>query len=241
MLEFIGCGSAFHTELGNNSAFYIKGQTLFLIDCGSSTFARLRESGILQKADRIHVVLTHTHADHVGSLGDLVLYGYWIIGKMAEPAVTVYAPKDLNIRMLLDMMGAEEKTYILKEFTPGEEIEIPELSIRFEAVPVRHVPELHCFGYVLRIQNELIYYSGDCCEIPASILEKLTGGVFGAFYQDTCKADYEDNVHLSLRKLAEIIGPAFRDKVYCMHQDEGFDRDEAEKLGFQVVKPYGEK
>lgn len=54
-------------------------------------------------------------------------------------------------------------------------------------------------------------------------------------YVDTCKADYEGNVHLSLRKLSELVRPDVRSKYWCMHLDEGFDRQEAETLGFNVV------
>ncbi|MDK2600591.1 MBL fold metallo-hydrolase [Bacillus stercoris] len=105
MLNFIGTGSAFNTKLGNNSAFIKKDNSLFLIDCGSTTFSRLKETGLLEDVEKVFVLLTHTHADHVGSLGDLILYGYYSMGKLGVPNVSVYSPFSLNIKNLLYMQG----------------------------------------------------------------------------------------------------------------------------------------
>lgn len=235
MLSFIGCGSAFNTELGNNGAFIKKGTSLFMIDCGSSTFDRIKRIGLLDDVENIYVLLTHTHPDHVGSLGDLIFYGYYSMGKLAVPNVTVFAPYDLKIRYLLRMMGLEENTYNLVQFDKSAGIHNKDFHIRFEPVSVTHVKELDCFGYKIWYNNSFIYYSGDSNEIPEDILELLNDGEFNYFYQDTCKADYEDNVHLSLRKLDELVSYVAREFVYCMHLDDGFNRKEAEELGFNVV------
>lgn len=236
MLNFIGCGSAFNTELGNNGAYIKKDNILFLIDCGSSTFGRIQKAGLLEDVDNVCVLLTHTHADHVGSLGDLILYGYYAMGELAKPSVWVFSPFDLKIRHLLDMMGVKENTYNLVQFSESSGFHHDDLHIGFEPVPVKHVEELSCFGYIIHWEDQTIYYSGDSSEISANILHEFYSGRFDLFYQDTCKADYEGNVHLSLRKLDELIHSS-REKVFCMHLDENFDREEAEALGFNVVSP----
>ncbi|MFT8320151.1 MAG: MBL fold metallo-hydrolase [Bacillus sp. (in: firmicutes)] len=236
MLQFIGCGSAFHTQLGNNAACIKKGKSLFLIDCGSSTFERMQRSGLLQGVEQVFVLLTHTHPDHVGSLGDLIFYGYYSLGKLAEPTVTVLAPDGLSIQPLLKGMGVEENTYELFSFKNQGEICCNDFFIQYEAIPVTHVKTLNCFGYILHFENKTIYYSGDCNDIPLTILQRLHKGDFSYFYQDTCKADYNGNVHLSLNKLNKLVKQEVREKVYCMHLDESFKKEEAEKLGFHVVK-----
>lgn len=235
MLNFIGCGSAFNTELGNNGAFIKKDNVLFLIDCGSSTFGRIQKLNLLQEVEHICVLLTHTHSDHVGSLGDLILYGYYSMGKLFEPSVTVFAPYDLKIKHLLKMMGVEGNTYKLIQFSESAGFHYDDFHIRFTPVTVKHVEELNCFGYIIHYNNKVIYYSGDSNMIPESILTAFENGEFDLFYQDTCKADYEGNVHLSLRKLDELIEFNLRDKVYCMHLDNGFNKVEAQELGFNVV------
>lgn len=238
MLKFLGSGSAFNTKLGNNGAYILnkKDKILFMIDCGSVTFSRLEWSGLLEDVERVVVLMTHTHPDHVGSLGDLIFYGYYSMGKIGEPAVTVFAPYDLKIRHLLRYMGVEEKTYKLVQFDVSGGYHYDDFHIRFEPVVVNHVPELSCYGYVIYINDWKVYYSGDCNDIPEEILAQLNE--FDRIYQDTCKADYPGNVHLSLRKLDELIENDIflRNKIYCMHLDKGFSIDEANALGFNVVE-----
>ena len=67
--------------------------------------------------------------------------------------------------------------------------------------------------------------------------ERINDDYYHSIYIDTCKVDYEGNVHISLRKLTELIEPHHHYKIWCMHLDEAFDREEeAELLGFNVVK-----
>lgn len=238
MLNFIGCGSAFNTKLGNNSAYIKEGKKLFMIDCGSNTFDRLVNSDILDGVERIYVLLTHTHPDHVGSLGDLIFYGYYSMPSPSKPNVTVLAPFDLQIDHLLRSMGVERHLYGLIGFGTGGHVgDSSGFKVRFESVEVEHVKELKCYGYVIEYKDEKIYYSGDSNMIPFDILYRLHNYEFSKFYQDTCKADYKGNVHLSLRKLDTVIAKEVRDKVYCMHLDKGFVMEEAQELGFNVVTP----
>ncbi|AMW61385.1 hydrolase [Bacillus phage Nigalana] len=61
MLKFIGRGSAFNTWEGSNSAYFVYGKELILIDCGTETFKRLNESFFLEEFTNIRVIITHTH------------------------------------------------------------------------------------------------------------------------------------------------------------------------------------
>lgn len=234
MLKFVGIGSAFNTKLGNNNAYMKNRDNLLLIDCGSSTFSRIQEMGLLDGVKSVIVLMTHTHPDHIGSLGDLIFYGYYSMGEFEKPSVTVVAPKDLYIENHLNTVGVKRETYGLAEI---DEVYtwISKLAIGIQPVRVNHVDELNCYGYLLYNKDRLGYYSGDCYEIPSDILTALNNGDFDYFYQDTCKADYDGNVHLSLRKLTELVDERQRNKVYCMHLDGSFNREEAEGLGFNVV------
>ena len=59
MLNFIGTGSAFNTELGNNSAFVKNNDSLILIDCGGTVFHRLQELSLLDGLQNLYIVITH--------------------------------------------------------------------------------------------------------------------------------------------------------------------------------------
>ena len=235
MLKFVGHGSAFNTKLGNNSAYIKEGNTLFLIDCGSNTFDRIREQNLLEGIEKIYVLITHTHPDHVGSLGDLIFYSYYSMGTMGEPCLTVLSPKGVMVSILLASMGVNREIYNLEKFEQDIYIKDKDFNIYIDGRRVNHVKELHCYAYVIYYKDNTCYYSGDSNEISENILKNLHNGSFDYFYQDTCKADYEGNVHLSLRKLDELIDKDVRHKVYCMHLDEGFSRKEARKLGFNIV------
>lgn len=235
MLQFIGTGSAFNTKLGNNSAFIKKDNTLFMIDCGSNTFDRILQSNLLEDVEHIYVLMTHTHPDHIGSLGDLIFYSYYSMGKMGEPCLTVLAPKELTTNVILKAMGVTTQLYHSEKFNESFYLQKDGLDIFIDGRKVNHVAELPSYGYVLMYNEENCYYSGDTNGISPNIISNLEKGAFDYFYQDTCKADYEGNVHLSLRKLEELIKPEWRSRVYCMHLDQGFVREEAESLGFNVA------
>lgn len=238
MLQFVGCGSAFNTKLGNNVAYIKKEKTLLLIDCGSSTFAQLIEKDLLVGIENVHVLMTHLHPDHVGSLGDLIFYGYFYLGEMGVPSVTVHCPRGLEIKKLLHLMGVQKNVYTLQFTDETGLVEEQDLHLSYKLIPQTHTNTLDAFGYVLKYEDQTIYYSGDANDISPDILEQLHAGYFDYFYQDTCKAEYEGNVHLPLSFLNTLVQPNVRSKVYCMHLDNGFKNEDAYALGFQVVSPH---
>lgn len=235
MLKFLGSGSAFNTKLGNNSAYYKEGNQMLLIDCGSNIFQRIKENNVLDGIEDIHVLVTHTHADHVGSLADLILYTYYSHGEFAKPKVTVYSPFDTGVSELLKLNGCLSNVHHKEVLSGGENDTFNTGKAAFFFKRNTHVEELYSYNVTLIIQNKSIWYSGDTNSIMGFFLDQINNERFDYAFIDTCKADYEGNVHLSLRKLAELIPQEFRHKVWCMHLDEGFIREEAEQLGFNVV------
>lgn len=235
LLKFIGTGSAFRPELGNNGAYIKKGTSLFLIDCGSSTFAKLQQSELLTDVTDITVLMTHLHPDHAGSLGDLIFYGYYSMGEMAVKNVTVLAPPSLQVELFLKLSGVVSEFYHYTPLEGVQTIEVGDTRIQVEPIVVEHVPYIPCYGYVITLDGESIYYSGDSNQIPSTILERFKQGEVVAFYQDTCKAEYPGNVHMPLTDLIDVIPQVLRGKVYCMHFDDSFDFSRANEEGFNVV------
>ncbi|UUV46766.1 ribonuclease Z [Bacillus phage vB_BanS-Thrax4] len=238
MFEFIGTGSAFNTKLGNNGAFIKQGNKFFMIDCGSATFHRIMETELLDGVEEIYVMMTHTHPDHVGSLGDLIFYGYYSMGNVMEKNVTVLAPNDIDIESTLLSMGVKEDTYHLIKYADSSVNLLQDFGFYFMPVKTKHVDELNCYGYIFSKDGVKTYYSGDANIIPETVLTLFNNGSIHRLYQDTCWLDYDGNVHLSLRKLDELIddNKDLRSRVYCMHLDGQFDEIEAISLGFNVVK-----
>lgn len=237
MLKFIGTGSAFNTKLGNNSAYIKEDGKLFLIDCGSSNFGIMKESGFLDDVEEIHVYITHTHADHVGSLADLIFYMYYAKGGFKK-RVLVYAQWDLEVDEYLEMNGITREHCGYYPISTNETVDIEDFGLEILSYETTHVTEIKSYGLTINdyTNKKFIIYTGDSREIVADINTMLEY-VVDYLYVDTCSQDYEGNVHLSLFKLHQAIKKEHRDKVWCMHLDEKFDEDLAESLGFNVAQP----
>ena len=234
MLKFIGIGSAFNTAEGNTSAYIKKDGKLFLIDCGSANFHFMKESGFLDDVEEIHVYITHTHADHIGSLADLILYMYYAKGEIKN-RVTVYAVCDLGVNKYLMMNGVAVPCYDYQPIVGNGFFNV--LGYTMVAMKTVHVPELPSYG--LLIENKsggLAIYTGDTNELDEAVNQWFEDGVLDYLYVDTCSQHYEGNVHLSLHKLHNTVKKEYRDRVWCMHLDEKFDKELARSLGFKIAE-----
>jgi ribonuclease BN (tRNA processing enzyme) len=76
-LFFLGCGSAFTKRLYQNNLLIIKGEDHLLIDCGSKCTQSMYEVGIIP-TDIRNILITHSHADHIGGLEEIALFGRYV-------------------------------------------------------------------------------------------------------------------------------------------------------------------
>lgn len=225
-LKFIGRGSAFNVKEGNNSAYINKNKEFILIDCGEGVFKRIIENNLLDNIESVRILITHLNADHVGSLSTLIFYCYYM--KKITPII-YYPNKD--IKELMKLMG-HHKEYIFQEVEVNTTFNISNLKVKF--IPVAHMKIMECYGLNISDGDKRIYYSGDSNDIQKKIINELNE--IDEFYQDTCMAEYEGNIHLSLRKLYELIPEKYRSKVYCMHIDNNDLIEKARKLGFNIAE-----
>lgn len=232
MLNFLGIGSAFNTALGNTSAFIKNNSSILLFDCGSTVFNRVQKLDLLSNVSNLYIVITHTHPDHVGSLGELIFYSHYILHHKPK----IFFPDAYLLNALLNNMGVDAEFYEL--------ISVPDINIYDEFIGTvalsfiksSHVKKIPSYGIMLKYDEHTIYFSGDSNKISNSILENLENGHIDILYQDTCGIDYEGNPHLYIGKLAEYIKPSLRSKIYCMHMDQSFQKKEAISLGFNVTE-----
>ena len=96
MIDFkivpLGYGGAWDYKEGH-SAFLIStgGKEPVLVDCGSTVHERLLKyvGNSRDVIDNNHIIITHTHEDHVGSLSNNIYYRYFQALMREEKAHTV--------------------------------------------------------------------------------------------------------------------------------------------------------
>lgn len=233
-LQFLGRGAAFNPKEGNNSAYFIENNQLFLIDCGESIFERLIDNDLLNGIDSINLMITHTHSDHIGSLGTLVMYSYYTLKRPLNIIMKKNAKHQLNIEKILEGFGCNSLMYnYIDEKQYDNKFKIFQ-SIRY--IETRHCDELNCYGLLFTTLNGLVYYSGDTKEIETVKSLISSNQKIDKLYIDTTTMDYPGNVHLYIGILEKQIPEEFKSKIYCMHLNNEQCILEAKNIGFNVVE-----
>ena len=227
-LEFLGRGSGYNVIESNTCAFLKKNDTLLLIDCGESIFEKIVKLDLINGIKNVHVLITHMHSDHIGSLGSFVGYCYW----KSKIKTNIYFYEKEKIGEFIKLTGAiEGESYILHD-TNNKRID--ELNLTFNSSLTKHAKTVNTYSFLLKFDNgNDIFYSGDTYETNFDVIPYLKDG--NIIYHDTCLNDGEGNVHTSLRVLSEKIPLEFRKQVYCIHIDGENFIEKANAEGFNVV------
>ena len=232
MLKFLGRGSAFNVKEGNTSAYIKSESEMFLFDCGEDVFHKIINNNLLDGISNLTVFISHNNSDHCSSLSSLIFYCFYKKG--LKITITTGQENKSNLKNILKLFGNTKQQYFINSIgNIGNRKPIKELFIE-KAIEVKHIDGMNCYGLLFKYKDKLTYYSGDSSEIPNEILKIIDK--IDYIYQDTCLADYEGNVHLSLRKLCEIIPIEHRHKVWCMHLDCDELIEKAKSEGFNVVE-----
>ncbi len=222
-LNFLGKGCAFYPLYGNTSACFISGKELFLMDCGETAFEQLYRKIDFGEIERAYVLITHLHADHVGSLGTMISY----FGCVLHKPIHVIHP-ETTIVELLTLEGISKSFYHYHKTLP-----VNDAGVCAEPVEVHHAEDMKCYGYLLRDEETCVFYSGDSAELPVCILEQFLEGKVDRIYHDT--ATQPSDHHGYYRKLEEVVPPEKRNQIYCMHLDSPCE-DMLRSRGFRIAE-----
>ena len=230
MLKFLGRGSAFHSD--NNCAFFTHNGKLVLLDCPMSAFHKMRELGVEKLAgsrpENITVLITHTHSDHIGGLGMLVHFSFFV---WHIPVVIIAANDEIrqDISFVLERLdGCESSAYTI----------ISPENTGFTPVAVHHAVPLEgrCFGWAFDIDGKRVVFTGDTSSLEP-FMPYLTDGT----YLYTEASVYNSPVHLHIDKLKALM-PELRSRnvrVFIMHlDDEETLRTTAEEIGAELAPLY---
>lgn len=214
LLRFFGRGSAFTAE--HNSAFFSDGGSLVLIDHSISAFNKLRKLGTDRftesgKTDRICVLVTHTHSDHISGIPLLVHYAFYVWDIPVTIAVPSGEVGEQLRYCLANVEGCDEQAYSI---VPADSLDWVE-----KVIPTKHVPSLdgRCFGYLLNIRGKKAVYTGDTNTL-VPFLPYI--GDDTELYTEISVVD--SGVHLFLGDNAEQLKALSEKgvKVFLMHLDD---------------------
>lgn len=152
-IRFIGTGGAFDYEYGNSAAIIDRNGERYLIDCGHDVYQGLRQKSTIEPID--YVLITHFHADHVGSLSTFILHHHLFVqGKQLQILYPEKAFKDALYNYLKFSLQKPEK-YIA--FIPMDN----RSHLDFVNTYGKHVAGMQTYSYVFYEGDEMIFYSGD--------------------------------------------------------------------------------
>lgn len=233
-LKFLGRGSAFNVKEGNTSAYFIEEDQLFLIDCGEDVFAKLKQKSLLSGVRAVNLMITHTHSDHIGSLGSLVLYLYTVLHRPLKIILPDNEEYRKLVRQILEGFGCIEEMYDLALDTQLDDKFKSFSGVRY--VKTWHCPEIMSFGLIFTTKEGLVYYSGDTKEIK-NLHYLLSNGVqIAKAYVDASSVRKSNGTHLFVGNLAMAVPEDLRKRIYCMYFNDESCIQMALGYGFSVVE-----
>ncbi|MFP4301644.1 MAG: MBL fold metallo-hydrolase [Spirochaetaceae bacterium] len=248
---FVGVGSAFSKKNYQSNVLVIKGETHLLVDCGTHAGRALDDLG-LSIIDIDNVLITHSHADHIGGLEELMLTNRYVKGRRPTILINEKYEKVLWSQSLRGGCEMNErhngkglsfddywvKIRPKKEHKLGRETEryqLGDLTIR--TFRTRHYPEqakswkdaMYSTGLVI---DDRILISGDTQYDPALLEEYGAQFPIEEIFHDV--QFFTGGIHASLEEITKLPRE-IREKMRLYHYNDSYEerRKEVAEAGFR--------
>ncbi len=257
-ITFIGAGSAFTKKFYQNNALVVKSNDHVLVDCGTRTPEALALMG-LSVTDVHNYLITHSHADHIGGLEEVMLLNRYV----ARQKPTMIAPAAYRKFLWKHSLkgGAAYNERVDGKFlrfgdlwnvidtvpVAGADRELCEAqvgSIKFAMFRTKHIPDSapswrsSSPSYGIMIDDRILFTSDT--RFDPELLEFLADRYrIEAIFHD-CQL-YTGGVHASLDELASLPATV-RAKTRLMHFGDAVENhvEKAATLGFMGFVRQGE-
>ncbi len=249
-LTFVGSGSAFSKKYFQNNILVVQGDEHVMIDCGTRAPEALALLG-LSVMDVRNYLITHSHADHVGGLEEVMLVNRYV----ARKKPTLIAPKKYR-KFLWDKSLKGGNAY--NEKKDGKWLELEDFwnimepepikgadrelsfvrlgSLRIDIFRTKHIPDSApdwktssmSYGVVI---NESVAFTSDT-RFDRDLIDFLENNYKITSIFHDCQM-FTGGVHASLDELA-TLPPKIKAKMRLMHYGDAAlaQPDRAINLGF---------
>lgn len=232
-LTFIGAGGAFSKKYFQNNLLVVKGDSHLLVDCGNRAPEAMSLLG-LGVGQVSNYLITHTHADHIGGLEEVMLVNRYGLHRKTVMVVTDKLRTSLwsmSLRGGASFNEEREGKYLEFEdfwdtITPkrvrGADRELCEASVGSIGVRLfrtNHIPDsapdwslaFPSYGVIL---DKRVLFTSDTRYDPGMVKALEAEYGFEAIFHD-CQL-FTGGVHASLEELARLP-KRIRAKIRLMH------------------------
>lgn len=248
---FIGSGSAFTKKFYQTNLLVVKGKDHVLIDCGSRGPEALSKLS-LTVAEVRNYLITHSHADHIGGLEEIMLINRYVAKRKPSIVITEMYQKELwEMSLRGGAAYNERKDGKYLEFEDFWEVIRPVSEsdswremcsahvggLKLSLFRTMHIPDsaaswadsFTSYGVII---DDSVLFSSDTRFDEAMIRELDAKYRFKAIFHD-CQL-YRGGVHASLDELS-TLPPDIKSRMWLVHYQDTVETamDKAKEQGFK--------
>ena len=227
-INFLGIGSAWNINEDNTSAYIKKDSKMILIDCGESIARKIIKEDLLFDINELYILISHTHSDHIGSIGTLLFYSKYnknIVNRIVVPKDEIFIS---NLKEYLRLVDISTEVEFVDEKFLKDKFDL----INFSILKANHVKTLPCYCFLLEDNENLIYYSADNNNIE--YIKEYMKYSKAQIYTEICDNPKLKDEHLLLQYLEDATSINERKKIYLMHINEVLDTIQLKQKGFNI-------